>query len=371
MDFNSAEHLNLYSVFAEKGTEKLTHITGGDWSNGATADWTIKGTETYSGNGVKFDSEGDYVLSPDISSKGYLKLLLKFSSGCSGGVGSELTFYAYNKNGTLLTDENVSISPKTIEPSDTYNSQKTIYQVSISASEVIGSVVIQMTSKISNLGMKYCEIFGVSSSFQNYTTSCGNGTAPVYTRGVTLGDYGTICVPYGSDKYSGAEFYEVSSLIVGQGLWLDQLAEGTPLEAGKPYIYLAEADAQVFYYGNEQSATAEDNNSLHGTFVRLEDAALDGMYMLQSNKVIRCAATGCWIDPYRAYFNGVELNALGKPGAQMPGRRRVSLGANEENTTTGTEDLTKPQVQVTKIIENGQVVIIRDGVKYNVQGVRL
>lgn len=190
-----------------------------------------------------------------------------------------------------------------------------------------------------------------------------------HTREVPAGYYATVCLAYNLIDLDGATLYEVAGKENGK-IYLDEVP-ASETEAGKPYIYLAEADAQVFYYGDDETTIAGDHKSLHGTFVKLEDADLDGMYMLQSNKVIRCAATGCWIDPYRAYFNGVELNALGKPGAQMPGRRRVSLGANEENATTGSEDIVTPNEQVIKVIENGQVIIIRDGVKYNLQGVRL
>ena len=164
----------FYAVFAEgDGSEILTSITGGDWSTtGADGDWSTSGTGTYSGNGVKFDDANDYVTSPDMSSKGYTRLLLKFKSGHNGGQGSVLTFYAYNKNATLLTEDDVTIDPKTVVPTDAYTTQNTIYQVSISANEVIGKIMIIMTSKTKNLGMKYCEIFGVSSSYQNYTTKC-------------------------------------------------------------------------------------------------------------------------------------------------------------------------------------------------------
>lgn len=190
-----------------------------------------------------------------------------------------------------------------------------------------------------------------------------------HTREVPAGYYATVCLPYNLIDLDGATLYEVAGKENGK-IYLDEVP-ASETEAGKPYIYLAEADAQVFYYGDDEATIAGDHKSLYGTFVKLEDADLDGMYMLQSNKVIRCAATGCWIDPYRAYFNGVELNALGKPGAQMPGRRRVSLGANEENASTGSEDIVTPNEQVIKVIEKGQVIIIRDGVKYNLQGVRL
>ena len=190
-----------------------------------------------------------------------------------------------------------------------------------------------------------------------------------HTREVPAGYYATVCLPYNLIDVDGAILYEVAGKDNGK-VYLDEVLV-SETEAGKPYIYLAEADAQVFYYGDDETTIAGDNKSLHGTFVKLQNEQLAGMYMLQSNKVVKCAATGCWIDPYRAYFNGTELETLGKPGVQMPGRRRVSLGATEENTTTGSEDIVTPNEQVIKVIENGQVIIIRDGVKYNMQGVRL
>jgi hypothetical protein len=176
--------VNYYAVFAEgEGTETTTSISGGDWSDGvAGGNWITSGTGIYSGNGVKFDGANDYVLSPDISSKNYSELLLKFKSGYNGSKGSVLTFYAYNKDQILLTDDDVTISPKTVVPDVSYTSQNTIYEVSISANEVIGKIMIKMTSKTSNLGMKYCEIFGVSSFFQNYTTEC---STPSVTYTVT------------------------------------------------------------------------------------------------------------------------------------------------------------------------------------------
>ena len=172
-----AKSQTFYAVFAEgDGSDILTSITGGDWSNGIpTGTWSTKGTGTYSGNGVKFDDANDYVMSPDISSKAYTRLLLKFKSGHNGGEGSVLAFYVYNASNTLLTGDNVTISPETVVPKNDYTNQQTTYQVSVSANEVIGKIMIRMDSKTKNLGMKYCELFGVSSSYQNYTTEC---TAP-------------------------------------------------------------------------------------------------------------------------------------------------------------------------------------------------
>ena len=190
-----------------------------------------------------------------------------------------------------------------------------------------------------------------------------------HTREVPAGYYATVCLPYNLIEVAGATLYEVAGKENGK-VYLDEVP-ASETEAGKPYVFFTEDDTQVFYYGDEETSIPGDHKSLYGTFVKLEDAQLEGMYMVQTNKIVKCAATGCWIDPYRAYFDGDELDALGKPGAQLPGRRRVSLGATEANSTTGTEDLVTPNEQVIKIIENGQVVIIRAGVKYNVQGQKI
>ena len=138
-----------------------------------------------------------------------------------------------------------------------------------------------------------------------------------------------------------------------------------------PYIFLAEENTISFYCGIETAATPGDHKSLHGTFEDMADAELDGMYMVQNNKIVKCAATGCNIPKNRAYFDGTELDALGVPHAPMPGRRRITMGAEGENTTTGLNNITNGENTTIKVIENGQLIIIRNGEKFNAQGVRL
>jgi hypothetical protein len=71
----------------------------------------------------------------------------------------------------------------------------------------------------------------------------------------------------------------------------------------------------------------------------------------------------------RAYLN---MNAVtGGAPQQMPGRRYVSMGTQGTNATTGVDNLVVPEGQVLKVIENGQLIIIRGGEKFNVQGQRL
>lgn len=188
---------------------------------------------------------------------------------------------------------------------------------------------------------------------------------PAHTRTTSAGRYGTICLPGNIVKCLGATLYEVAGKD-GMRVVFDEVLNP---EAGMPYIFLAH-NAEVLFYCGDETAAAGNYNSLYGTFSVLQDAQLDGMYMVQNNKIVKCAATGCGVAEYRAYFDGAELEALGSAPAPMPGRRRITMGTESENEATGTEDVVAPAGQTLKLIENGQLIIIRGGEKYNAQGIK-
>ena len=192
-------------------------------------------------------------------------------------------------------------------------------------------------------------------------------STPALTRTIPVGYYATVCLRNNIIKVVGATLFEVAGKD-GDRVIFDEVI--TPV-AGMPYIFLTEENQISFYCGIETAATPDNHNSLHGTFEKMTDAELDGMYMVQNNRIVKCAATGCSIPANRAYFNGTELDALGSAPALMPGRRRITMGAESENEATGTEDIITPSVQFTKKIVDGQLIIIRDGVKYNAQGQKL
>ena len=190
---------------------------------------------------------------------------------------------------------------------------------------------------------------------------------PDHNRTTSVGRYGTICLPGNIVKCLGATLYEVAGKD-GNKVIFDEVL--TP-EEGMPYIFLAHNAEVLFYCGDKSAATPGDHKSLHGTFSVLQDEQLDGMYMVQNNKIVKCAATGCGVAENRAYFNGTELMNLGSAPAPMPGRKRITMGTEGENEATGTEDVVAPAGQTLKLIENGQLIIIRDGEKFNAQGQKL
>ena len=194
---------------------------------------------------------------------------------------------------------------------------------------------------------------------------------PTYTReDQTSGAYGTVCYEKDIVWCDGATLYEVAGK-EGNKVIFDEVT--TP-EAGMPYIFIAEKEKVNFFCGNETATEAGEHNSLQGTFTRIEPAAenaLTGNYVLYKNIIKKCGAN-CGLEANRAYFVADELeNSLGAPTAsQAPGRRRISLDVQSENTTTDLENILNSENTTIKVIENGQLIIIRNGEKFNAQGVR-
>ena len=199
-------------------------------------------------------------------------------------------------------------------------------------------------------------------------------TPKVYTRTVTAGHYGTICLPYASSSYSGAEFYEVSWLQKSGetpvNLYLDQLAAGTQLEAGKPYIFRATSTELTVTYTDDAPVAdpVAGKNGLTGSFDAISaGGVLTGNYVVAQNKFWTATATA-YADENRAYIDKEKVPDTEQK--QIPGRRRVSLGAAGENAETGIDNIITTDAPV-KVIENGQLIIIRNGEKFNVQGQKL
>ena len=188
-------------------------------------------------------------------------------------------------------------------------------------------------------------------------------TGDAYSRSTTAGKFGTICLPFGSNNYTGAEFYELVQAKADGVV----LASVETLVAGVPYIFEASA-AEVAVYGNgTTAATPGDHNGLHGTFTDNTEVAV-GNYILKDNALCQ-AKSICWVNAYRAYIVMSEVPT--NPVQQMPGRRYIGMSVQGENEATGFENITAPAGKTVKAIVNGQLIIIRDGEKFNAQGQKL
>ena len=186
---------------------------------------------------------------------------------------------------------------------------------------------------------------------------------PNYTRPVTAGKLGTLCLPFGSTNYTGMELFEC----VGQETGKVYIASVTTLEAGVPYIFLATGTELAVYSDGTTAATPGDHNGLHGTFTD-ETPVAAGNYILLNNE-LRPSDGSAKVNANRAYIVMSEV-PTGAP-TQMPGRRYIGMSVQGENAETGFENITVPAGKTVKAIVNGQLIIIRNGEKFNAQGQRL
>ena len=183
---------------------------------------------------------------------------------------------------------------------------------------------------------------------------------PDYTRTTTAGKFGTICLPFGGE-IEGAELYEC----VGKETGKVYIASVTTLEAGKPYIFKATA-AELAVYSDGTTASAGNHNGLYGTFNN-ETVVAAGDYILLNNE-LRPSDGTAKVNENRAYLVMSKVPE-GAP-TKMPGRRYVSMSVTGENEATGFENIITTNAPV-KVIENGQLIIIRNGEKFNAQGQKL
>lgn len=181
-----------------------------------------------------------------------------------------------------------------------------------------------------------------------------------YTRTVTNGNYGTICLPRASSVIEGATIYQVVGGNASEGITIEEVAS---MEAGKPYIFQASAD-QITVTMTGARAEVQDANGLVGNLGATAMDVPTDAYVLKNNQLylVNSAVT---IAPNRAYINMSAITSI----APAPGRIRRVIAV--ENQATGVESLQPSAFSLKKVLMNGQLFILRDGQLYNVTGVRV
>ena len=206
------------------------------------------------------------------------------------------------------------------------------------------------------------------SEFKEVTTALE--MTNTYTRDVTNGNYGTICLPYGCDDISsvGAIFFSVAGKVMdGSKLKEIVLNEVSSLEAGKPYIFYATSDKLNIPLGGEQATEAKSENGLIGCFVVTKLSNSVNYFILKDNKLYCAKGHTYYAGENRAYVRIDEMSEF-DGSAAAPGKRQVRMAVAQEQTATGMEDVVIMQGSNGKIIRDGQLYIYRDGQMYDVMG---
>jgi hypothetical protein len=181
-----------------------------------------------------------------------------------------------------------------------------------------------------------------------------------YTRsGLTAGNFGTICLPYDVNEYTGATFFKV----VARNDEYVTLEEVLSLNAGEAYIFQATATELTCTYSGDGVNTpvaASASNVLQGVFE--EETIPAGLWFLHDN-LLWCSTGEQSVGANRAYLTDLTPT----DAAPVPGRRRINMPMQPQ-TPTGVEKVQSDKVQSTKVLINGQLYIMRDGKTYTATG---
>ncbi|MBO6306057.1 MAG: hypothetical protein J6M55_00985 [Paludibacteraceae bacterium] len=193
-----------------------------------------------------------------------------------------------------------------------------------------------------------------------------------YVRAFANAYLNTLCFPYQIATYTGATFYtlqykEVENEVV-TNIVLDEVEADAPLAAGTPYFYLPNdgADELVCNYSGEALENPLSAiNGVQGIFA--SQLVPENDYVTYQGQ-IRKAGDNVTLHEYRAYIRMDGVSDVPTPASV--GRRRMSVRIIE--STTGIEMTNASAIHGgSKVLRNGQILILREGKTYNVLGTQL
>lgn len=174
---------------------------------------------------------------------------------------------------------------------------------------------------------------------------------------LTVGNYGTICMPYAvtAGKIVGAEFYSIAGKEEKDdgtvtSVYLEKVMGD--LVAGQPYIFKATAETLTCTI-TSTSGEAEDAGSHNGLIGCFEETGVlegDNIYVLKNNKLYKRGTQPWKIAAGRAY---IDLSQIVTPSS-APSKGVIKMGVSGDGTTG-----------------IGAVTAEHDNVYYNLQGQRV
>ena len=144
-----------------------------------------------------------------------------------------------------------------------------------------------------------------TTSFSDYTTFVG------YTREVTNGNLGSICLPCDAEV-EGATLYEISAITMDDvnANYIKSISfssvEGA--EAGKGYVFKASDSKLIAYYSGSAVENVEANNGIIGNLSASAKTVSDTQYIISGNTVKRSNGSAT-VGQNRAYIDPAQFEA--------------------------------------------------------------
>ena len=184
----------------------------------------------------------------------------------------------------------------------------------------------------------------------------------VYTRNVTNGNYGTICLPRASKTITGATIWRAVDKNT-EGVVIEQVHQ---MEAGVPYFFQATANQlKVEMQGATVAATSANGLVGHINVEGLKHLVPQGSnYYVLSQNQLYYVDSDVYLPTNYAYVNVNDIASLAAVTG-MP-RRTMSL-PGRENTTTSLDAIEGTSTP-TKVMKDGQIYIMHNEQMYNLLG---
>lgn len=345
------------AVIFDNGKVKMSHDANGDLKygnnsdpNGEYAYWNINATDA-----------GEMAVSFNSPSGGHNFLFELYEGTTLRGSVSEAGTDAIWEHNVTLADH------LTIPAAGTYTLR--VHNRTQWSSAVLHSVTIVPYVAPAGVTMTDTDIDNSA-----WVANVGGAAVDVQMYRTILGGmYNTICLPFtlNSTKCKAIFGDDVELYTLGEATLsgdilnlqfnvADDIWKGTPI-----LIKTSSTIVNPLFEGVEiESATADHTNrgiiDFRGTFVQTEFHNGDAVLLLLANDMLAYPQQNRTLKGFRAYF-------AVSGGAQVIKRARIVTPQNMPTEI----DLVGAENQTLKTIENGQLIIFRDGKKYNVMGIRL
>ena len=190
-------------------------------------------------------------------------------------------------------------------------------------------------------------------------------------QGTDAGGWATFAAPIKLAVPDGLTAYKASyeKTATEEILNLDPI---TVIPAGEGVILKGTAGTDYLFAPTDDDASDMTGNILVGCVTRTDVSAVrdnNDIFCMRYSDAYDMTGfflySGQYVPAYRVYL------PLPKVSGANNAARRIRFVINEEQVATGMENTQADSVQSTKLIENGQVIIIRDGIRYNVMGMRI
>lgn len=215
----------------------------------------------------------------------------------------------------------------------------------------------------------------------------------IIDRPVLNNMYNTLCLPFdmnaaqiAASSLNGVEIYEfIDADVTNDELYLYTSEQKHEIVAGRPYLVKFSAASQLdelnfidVVINNadlDNQAVTIKGVTFKGTFQPIVLGAQEGLnfngghLFLMANNTLMWPNTNNPLKPFRAYFT---VNVDAGQSAGMPVRRGMPAHiGGPAQIPTGVDQISQEPGQTCnsqKLIENGVLYIIKNGVKYNAQG---